>query len=154
MTSIPLTRPAEPDDAVIVAKLLHAFNTEFDTASPGVDVLARRLTDLLAQPTTFAILGGAPAVGVALVTLRPNVWSEGPVALLDEMYVAPAHRGTGIGSKILEHVVRACRERGVAEIEINVDESDADAMRFYESHGFTNGDPDTGEKAFYFSRSL
>ncbi len=154
MTSIPLTRPADPGDAATVAKLLHAFNTEFDTASPGIDVLAHRLTVLLAQPMTFAILGGSPAVGVALVTLRANVWSDGPIALLDEMYVAPAHRRTGIGSKILEHVVGTCRERGVSEIEINVDESDADAMRFYESHGFTNGDPETGEKAYYFVRSL
>ncbi|OAN33380.1 GNAT family N-acetyltransferase [Microbacterium sp. H83] len=154
MTSIPLTRRAEPADAVTVARLLHAFNSEFDTPSPGVDVLARRLTLLLAEPTTFAIVGGAPAVGVALVTLRANVRSDGPVALLDEMYVAPAHRGTGIGSKIIEHMVRTCRELGVAEIEINVDESDTDTMRFYEHHGFTNGDPDTGEKAFSFYRSL
>ncbi len=154
MTSIPLTRRAVPADAVTVARLLHAFNSEFDTPSPGVDVLARRLTLLLAEPATFAIVGGAPAVGVALVTLRANVWSDGPVALLDEMYVSPAHRGTGIGSKILEHMVRTCRELGVAEIEINVDESDTDTMRFYQHHGFTNGDPDTGEKAFSFYRSL
>lgn len=154
MTSIPLTRTAEPDDAVTVAKLLHAFNTEYDTPTPGVAVLEKRLRMLLAEPSTFAILGGVPAVGVALVTLRANVWSDGPVALLDEMYVAPAHRGTGIGSTIVEHMIRTCRELGVAEIEINVDESDADTMRFYERHGFTNGDSDTGEKAFYFSRSL
>ena len=39
-------------------------------------------------------------------------------------------------------------------VEINVDESDAGAMRFYERHGFSNGDPDTGEQAFWFHRSL
>ncbi|WP_091228982.1 GNAT family N-acetyltransferase [Microbacterium sp. 3J1] len=154
------TRRATPADAVVVAELLHAFNSEFDTPTPGVEVLATRLRSLLAEPSTFAILGGdpalggAPALGVALVTLRRNVWSDGPVALLDEMYVEPAHRGTGIGSAILEHMVATCRELGVAEIEINVDESDADTMRFYERHGFSNGDPDTGEKAFYFYRSL
>lgn len=73
MTSIPLTRLAQPGDAATAATLLHAFNTEFDTASPGVAVLAHRLTLLLTQPTTFAILGGSPAVGIALVTLRANV---------------------------------------------------------------------------------
>lgn len=148
------TRTARPVDARVVAEVLHAFNTEFDTETPGVEVLAERLRALLAEPSTFAVLGSDPAVGVALVTLRSNVWSDGPVALLDEMYVAPAQRGTGIGSAILLHMVEICRELGVATIEINVDASDADAMRFYERHGFSGVDPDSGERAYYFSRSL
>ncbi|WP_312170871.1 GNAT family N-acetyltransferase [Microbacterium sp.] len=154
MTPTPRIRRADPSDAERIAALLHAFNTEFDTETPGVAVLTERLRMLLAGPSTFAVIGGDPATGVALVTLRPNVWFDGPVALLDEMYVVPELRGTGIGSAILLRMVEICRELGVSEIEINVDESDADTMRFYERHGFINGDPDTGEKAYYFSRSL
>ena len=67
-------RRATPADAPVVAHLLHDFNTEFDAASPGIEVLALRLRKLLASPTTFALLAGDPAVGVALVTLRTNVW--------------------------------------------------------------------------------
>lgn len=148
------TRRATPRDAARLAELLHAFNTEFDTETPGVEVLAGRLRTLLGGTSTFAVLGGDPAVGLALVTLRPNVWSEGPVALLDEMYVEPAHRGGGVGGAVLRHMVEICRELGVAAIEINVDESDAAAMRFYERHGFSGVDPDSGERAFYFYRSL
>jgi len=37
----------------------------------------------------IALLAGEPPVAVALLTLRPNVWYEGQVALLDELYVAP-----------------------------------------------------------------
>ena len=152
MTTV--TRRATPHDAASLAEMLHAFNAEFDTETPGPETLEPRLRTLLAGPATFAVLGGDPAVGLALVTLRPNVWSEGPVALLDEMYVSPEQRGTGVGSAILQHMVEICQELGVAAIEINVDESDAGAMRFDERHGFSNGDPDTGEKAFYFYRSL
>lgn len=148
------TRRATPHDAARLAELLHAFNTEFDTETPGVEVLAERLRTLLGGTSTFAVLGGDPAVGLALVTLRPNVWSEGTVALLDEMYVEPAHRGGGVGGAVLRHMVEICRELGVAAIEINVDESDAAAMRFYERHGFSGVDPDSGERAFYFYRSL
>jgi len=148
------TRRATPHDAARLAELLHAFNTEFDTETPGVEVLAERLLTLLGGTSTFAVLGGDPAVGLALVTLRPNVWSAGPVALLDEMYVEPVHRGGGVGGAVLRHMVEICRELGVAAIEINVDESDAAAMRFYERHGFSGVDPDSGERAFYFYRSL
>ncbi len=50
---------ATPDDAFEVAGLLHDFNTEFHTPSPGVDVLADRLRVLLAGDQTIAILAGS-----------------------------------------------------------------------------------------------
>lgn len=155
MTGLDLTpRLATPDDALEVAQLLHDFNTEFDTPSPGSGFLQRRLSTLLAGDEVFAVLAGAPAVAVAVVTLRPNVWYSGLVALLDEMYVRPDLRDRGIGSTVIGRVVETVRERGVELIEINVDEGDRDTMRFYERHGFTPIEPATGERAFYFHREL
>lgn len=147
-------RRAAADDATVVAQLLHDFNLEFDTESPGPAVLSDRLTRLLAQPSTFALLGGEPPVGVALVTLRPNVWYPGPVALLDELYVVPAFRGGGIGGAIVDRLVAECAATGVSAIEVNVDEGDVDALRFYDRHGFQLLQPTTGERAFYLSMEL
>ncbi len=148
------TRLAALDDAGEVARLLHDFNTEFDTPSPGVDVLAPRLGNLLEGEDVFAVLAGEPAVSVALVTLRPHVWYDGPVAILEELYVAPEQRDRGIGSSVIDLVLSTARERGVELVEINVDEADVDAMRFYQRHGFTAIEPTTGEMAFYFHQEL
>jgi len=82
-----------------------------------------------------AILAGTPAVAVALLTLRTNVWYAGEVALLDELYVDPRWRGQGIGSAIIKSLTTISRDRGVDLIEINVDEGDVEAQRFYERHG-------------------
>lgn len=150
----PPVRRATVDDAARVAGLLHDFNTEFQTESPGTAVLAERLRRLLAGPDTFALLGGDPVVGVALVTLRPNVWYPGPVALLDELFVAPRARGAGVGGAIADRLIADCRRDGVSAIEINVDEGDVEAQRFYERHGFQGADPETGERAFYYSQEL
>ncbi|MGH8913772.1 MAG: GNAT family N-acetyltransferase [Acidimicrobiia bacterium] len=147
-------RLATVEDAGEVARLLHDFNTEFNTASPGVSVLTPRLTSLLAGVSAFAVLAGDPSVSVALVTLRPHVWYEGPVAILEELYVAPELRDRGIGSTVIDLVLSTARARGVELVEINVDESDVDAMRFYERHGFTAVEPTTGEGAFYFHQEL
>ena len=147
-------RRATVDDADEVARLLHDFNTEFDTPSPGPGVLADRLRVLLAGEDTLAILAGSPAVAVGLVTFRPNVWYTGPVALLDELYVVPSLRSQGIGSAIIGLLLAVAEERRVGLIEINVDEGDVDAQRFYERHDFTTTEPNSNERAFYYWRAL
>ena len=147
-----VTREATTADADEVARLLHDFNEEFDTPSPGATVLAGRLRELLGRDETIAIVAGVPAVGVALITLRSNVWYDGPVALLDELYVVPERRSEGIGSRMLETMSELLTARGVELVEINVDEGDVEAQRFYVRHGFSDSEPDTGERAFYFFR--
>lgn len=147
-------RLATSGDAEEVGRLLHDFNSEFETPSPGVDILADRLRDLLAGDRTLAVLSGRPPVGVALVTLRPNVWYPGEVALLDELYVVPTHRNNGIGSAIIAHLEQVLRTRRVSVIEISVDEGDVDAQRFYERHGYSAVGPDTNERAISYVLEL
>ena len=93
-------------------------------------------------------------MAVALITLRPNVWYAGQVALLDELYVVPDLRGRGIGSAIVEALLSIVAGERVDLIEINVDEGDVDAQRFYERHGFSATEPGSTERAFYFSQEL
>ncbi len=147
-------RLAAPAESGVVADLLDRFNREYATPTPGVGVLARRLERLLAQPGTLALVAGEPPVAVALLTLRSNVWYDGPVALLDELYVIPPKRRLGIGTAVLKADEAACRERGVQLIEINVDGEDADARRFYERHGYANRDPGQTEPQLYYFRAL
>lgn len=147
-------RLATPADASAVAQLLFDFNHEFDVASPPVAVLEERLVALLNTEVAFAVVAAANPTAVALITLRPSVWYPGPVATLDEMYVVPALRGHGVGSKVLTAAVEECRVRNVGSIEINVDESDTDALRFYRRHDFFDVDPSTDEKAFYLFQDL
>ena len=147
-------RLASAGDADEVARLLHDFNVEFDTPTPGVEVLAGRLRGLLAGRQTFAILAGSPAFAVALVTLRPNIWHPGPVALLDELYVEPRVRGRGIGTRMIDLLLAEAKGRSVSVVEINVDENDVDARRFYGRHGFAATEPGSDEHALYYFREL
>jgi GNAT superfamily N-acetyltransferase len=147
-------RVAEPADAAVVAELLHAFNVEFDTPTPGTEVLTERLQRLLARDDVVVLLAGEPAVAVALLTFRPGVWDPGPVALLEELYVRPDLRGRGIGHTVLQRAMEIARERGSQEFQINVDEGDVDARRFYEAHGFSNTEPGETERLLYYFRRL
>ncbi|HWE59706.1 MAG TPA: GNAT family N-acetyltransferase [Solirubrobacteraceae bacterium] len=141
-------------DARELAEPLDRFNREFDSPTPGPEVLAARLEQLLTGELVFALLAGEPAVGVALLTLRPNVWYDQPVALLDELYVIPDRRGQGIGTQLLRAAERECLRRGSRLLEINVDGEDTGARRFYERHGYTNREPGQTEPELFYSREL
>lgn len=134
---------ASQDEAPALAQLQVDFAVEFDDPTPPFDVLEPRFRRLIADPAAFAVIavGDRRALGYALVTLRPTVYFDGPLAVLDELYVVPDRRGGGIGTDLLEEAIRELRRRGGREMHINVDDVDADARRFYERHGFVNVEP-------------
>lgn len=147
-------RRAVAADAEVVAGLLDAFNREFDTPTPGVPVLTGRLQRLLPGGDVVALLAGKPAAGLALLTLRPNVWYDGPVGLLDELYVIPPLRGHGTGTPLLRAAEDVVRSRGGHLLEITVDGDDAGARRFYERHGYRNSESGSDEQLLYYFREL
>lgn len=156
MEQLPINTPrvATVTEIASVAGLLDAFNREYDTPTPGKAVLAARLGRLVAGGDVVALLTGDPAVAVALLTLRPNVWYDGPVALLDELYVAPEVRGRGLGSALLAAAEALTRQHGGELLEINVDGGDTGARRFYERHGYVNNEPGENQPLLYYYREL
>jgi len=118
------TRLATVADAATVAALLDAFHRECNVSTPGIAALADRLARLLGGDDVVAVLTEGVPVGVGLLTLRPNVWHDGPVALLDELYVVPHLRGHGIGSALLTAAEKMTCDRGGQLLEINVDGDD------------------------------
>lgn len=147
-------RVATAADAGTLAQLLDTFNREFATPTPGPDVLQRRLTPLLADGSMFAVLTGHPAVAFALLSMRSTVWYDGPVVVLDELYVAPHLRGHGLGTALLHAVEAEVQRRDGQAVEINVDGDDVDARRFYERHGYRNSEPGEDEPLLYYYREL
>ena len=137
-------RRATVADAGVLGRLLWDFNTEFDSETDDADVLSGRFSRILALPEILAVLAeddgedGGEAVGFALVSLRPAIWFDGPVAQLEELYVVPRLRDRGIGTLVLDLCRELARGLGSPEMHINVDEVDADTRRFYERHGFRN----------------
>lgn len=151
---------AAPADAPTAARLQVEFNSEFDSPTPPEPVLANRFRALLADSAAFVLFATDAAtdharpVGYAVITLRPTIYCDGPLAVLDELYVVPDRRAQGIGTVLLRRSVDEVRARGGGEMHINVDEIDTDARRFYERHGFTNVEPGTDYRMLCYIREL
>jgi GNAT superfamily N-acetyltransferase len=56
---------------------------------------------------------------------------------LKRMYVAPAHRGTGVSLALMEAVERAAREQQAARLALRTGVNQPGAMRLYERLGYT-----------------
>src|SRR5580692_5278670 len=89
-------RLATAADAAAIAQLLHHFNIEFDAETPGVEELRVNAGRLLEAGEMWVFLAGDGPDGLALLRLRGSVWRGEPEAYLQELYVAPEHRGQGI----------------------------------------------------------
>jgi ribosomal protein S18 acetylase RimI-like enzyme len=133
-----VVRPADHDDAGLIARFLHYFNTEYSEPTPGVEVLARRVAAFLDNGEMTYLLGGEGPDGFAQVSFRPSVWADEPVAYLEELYVVPAMRGQGVGRALMEAVLALAKDRRAAGVEVVTGEDDTAARGLYESFGFRN----------------
>lgn len=148
-------RRAKPTDAAAVAQLLHDFNTEYEDHTPGVPALTERLGELLAAGEATVLLAGDPALGFALLRLRPSLWAKAEDAYLEELYVAPEQRGKGLGGALLDAAIELARGLGANHFELTTGEDDRVAISLYESRKLTNeeGGPD-GPRMLYYELDL
>jgi GNAT superfamily N-acetyltransferase len=130
-------RPATPDDVPRLARMLHDFNVEFGDPSPGPEALERRVLAFIEDGRKSYVLD-EDRLGFAQVSFNPSVWADGPIGLLEELYVVPDRRGQGIGRALMEAVLALARERGAEGMEVITGESDTAARALYEKFGFEN----------------
>jgi ribosomal protein S18 acetylase RimI-like enzyme len=146
-------REAAVEDAPLIARLLHDFNTEYEEETPGVEELTRHATRMLSQGEMTVLLAPDGA-GLALLRFRPSVWTERSEAYLQELYVVPQRRGEGIGEALLGAALEASRKADAAWIELNTGESDVAARTLYKKFGFTNEEGPQGAAMLYYEREL
>ncbi|MFW6773112.1 GNAT family N-acetyltransferase [Nocardioides sp. CPCC 205120] len=135
------TRVAGPDDADDVARLLRAFNAEYDEPAPAQAWLADRVRALLGADTAVVLLEVDAATrpgphGLALLRLRRSLWEDADEAYLAELYVAPALRGRGHGRVLLRAAMAHAHERGATYLDLTTTSADEAAVALYESVGF------------------
>lgn len=135
-----LTRIATADDAELIARMLIAFNSEYEEPVPDQAWLAHRIAELIGQGATAVVLleapGAEPADGLALMRFRPSLWEEADECYLAELYVQPARRGIGLGRQLLTAAMRHASERGATYMDLTTTNQDTAAVALYEGMGF------------------
>ncbi len=109
-----------------------AFGTTLarDEARPPEEGSAR-----LADPGAATFIAIADGEDAGLATGRDYEGQEGAAGLFG-MWVAPSHRGRGIGGALVDAVVAWARARGSGRVLLDVADANAPAIALYERKGF------------------
>ena len=110
------------------------------TLKPG-EIHYYDLKALILSPEAEVVvaLAGEEIVGSGYAQIRPakDYLRHSRFAYLGFMYVKPAFRGQGINQKVLDALTNWIKEKGIAEIRLEVYAENAGAKRAYEKAGFT-----------------
>ena len=87
---------------------------------------AFRIAEADGEPVGYAKLG----------PLKLPIEPQGPVLLLDQLYVLNAHHGTGIARELMDWVIAEAQRRGAEELYLTVYIDNHRARCFYERYGF------------------
>jgi ribosomal protein S18 acetylase RimI-like enzyme len=150
-------RRADAQDAEVVARLLRAFNAEYNDPAPPQELMAERIRVLLEHGDTIILLAGEPPCALSLTRYRPGLWSPKVEAYLAELYVVPDRRGQGIGRALMDATMVVAREHGADTMELATGGADVAARGLYESMGFTNSEHGPGgveTVSYFYEREL
>jgi GNAT superfamily N-acetyltransferase len=134
----PIVRPAAPGDVDTLFELIVAL-ADYERLRDQVRGSPELLGDALFGPrrhaeAVLAELGAAPA-GFALYFHTFSTFHCRPGLWLEDLFVVPEHRGSGIGRLLMGHLARVAVERGCARLEWAALDWNEPALRFYAALG-------------------
>lgn len=133
LTSDYAIRGAVAADASAVFSLLQQLA---DTYTPNLGAFEESFAECVSGSTDASIIVAVDGVGAvrgyALITVNRLLHTNGSSAQLQELVVDAEWRGSGLGSALVEHIERVCRERDVKQLTV----ASRRSAGFYERMGY------------------
>ena len=141
-------RPAIASDVPVLLALVHELAV-YEREPDAVETTEAMLYDALfggSGPGGSALGGTQVAschvaerdgevVGFALWYVTFSTWTGRPGLWLEDLFIRPAARGTGLGKALLQTLAKVCLDRGYTRFEWWVLDWNAPAIGFYRSLG-------------------
>jgi len=133
MSSIEI-RPVTAADQAVWRPLWQAYLKFYDTELPDSIYQSTWQRFLDPAETTNAALAwqDGKAVGVVHFIYHRSNWSVQNSCYLQDLFVAPSQRGTGLGRRLIEHVYATAAEAGCNRVHWLTHETNATAIQLYE----------------------
>jgi GNAT superfamily N-acetyltransferase len=133
-------RAAEPRDVAAIVGLIGEL-AQFEQLTHLLRVTPQTLHPHLFgdKPAAECLVAGVQGEVVAFALFFTNfsTFLAQPGLYLEDLYVQPAHRGSGLGKALLTRLGQIALERNYGRFEWSVLDWNIDAIRFYEKMGAT-----------------
>jgi len=134
----PRIRLIEPADVPAVVDLVYVLAV-YERLRSECHLTTDQLTSALFGPTPalfgLVALNGRDVVGYALYFLNFSTWEGVHGIYLEDLYVRPDQRGSGLGRELLLELAGIAERNGYARVEWSVLDWNAPSIAFYESLG-------------------
>ncbi len=131
-------RSASKEDVPVVAELIRGL-ARYEKLEHEVvmteDLLAAGLFGERAYAEVLLAVDEERPVGFALFFHNFSTFLGRPGIYLEDLFVVPEERGSGVGRALLEQLARLAVDRGCARLEWAVLDWNRDAIAFYERLG-------------------
>jgi GNAT superfamily N-acetyltransferase len=138
MTGTSPIRPARTEDVPVIAALIQEL-ADYEREPDAVDATEDDLREALFGPSPAAFCHVAEhdgeVVGIAVWFLNFSTWTGRHGIYLEDLFVRPAARGTGLGKALLTTLIDIAKERGYSRVEWSVLDWNEPAQGFYRSLG-------------------
>lgn len=132
-------RPATESDLPAAFKLM----AELGYPDLSIARFAEAYSSVQKHPAMTLIVAeeGGEVVGLASISLRPQLRLAADLITIDELVVADSARGLGVGRALLEHVKAMAATLGARRLELETNRARESYRRaFYIKNGFTEAD--------------
>lgn len=143
----PSIRQAKIEDAALILKFVVDLaiyeKAEDEVVATVTDIESSIFTDEHKTNAIICELDGK-AIGFAVYFFNYSTWQGKHGLYLEDLYVAPEHRGSGAGKALLKHLAKVAVDNACGRFEWSVLDWNEPAIQFYKSIGAMPKDGWTG----------
>lgn len=90
----------------------------------------------------FIAENNGTVIGFCLYTFAFSGWRGKSGIFVEDLYIAPSARGSGLGRELMDAALEAEAKDGISYIKLEVSNTDIAAINFYRKSGFTFSETD------------
>lgn len=132
-----MLKPILLEDRESVLTMMQEFYTNFEYDFDW-ETITHLFDEMHVDPSKGVVYGifSAELIGYVILVFGFSFDYGGRECFIEEIFLKPEFRGTGIGSKVLGEIEQIIREQGFKSVRLEVEHSNPRARKLYEQLGF------------------